>query len=77
MPELVEQKQARFESAVQALQTLSPLQTLARGFASLESPQTHALITSIEQVSVNDSVQANLKDGSLQCQVLEIHRKDQ
>ena len=53
------------------LQALSPLKTLARGYA-LPFDQNHKLVRSVRTVSPNDPIQLLLTDGSLDCRVQQI-----
>ena len=75
-PELLNDKRNQLEKQVIALQTLSPLQTLARGFATLQFPGQHKIITSVEQVNAGDEIQANLRDGYLHCNIVRKYRND-
>lgn len=74
IPQLIQQKRSLMESQVYALQTLSPLQTLSRGFATLQRPGEQTIISSVMQVQEDDAIQANLKDGHLVCKITQIHR---
>ena len=62
---------ARFESAARALQTVSPLATLGRGFAVLTRSVDGALITDAGQVAPGESIDARLAHGSLRASVIE------
>ena len=61
---------ARLESAVRALQGVSPLATLGRGFAVITRSADGALVTSAEQLSVGEAFDAALAQGSLHAAVL-------
>jgi exodeoxyribonuclease VII large subunit len=61
---------ARLESAVRALQGVSPLATLGRGFAVITRSADGALVTSAEQLSVGETFDAALAQGSLHAAVL-------
>lgn len=74
IPELLLHKRSLMEKQVFALQALSPLQTLSRGFATLQSPGEKKIISSVDQVQINDALQANLRDGQLLCKITQIHR---
>ncbi len=74
IPQLIQQKRNLMESKVYALQTLSPLQTLSRGFATLQKPGEQTIISSVMQLQKDDAIQANLKDGHLVCKITQIHR---
>jgi exodeoxyribonuclease VII large subunit len=73
-PELLQQRRGQFEAKVSALQALSPLQTLARGFATLQISGQSKTISSVNQVKIGDELQANLQDGYLNCKINKVHR---
>ena len=74
IPELLQHRRGQFETKVSALQALSPLQTLARGFATLQIPGELKTISSVDQVKIGDDLQANLQDGFLHCKINKIQR---
>ncbi len=61
---------ARHNLALQAktLDTLSPLKTLSRGFATIEKGEK--LVTSVAQLNKNDEVNITLNDGKKQATIL-------
>ena len=61
---------ARHQLALQAktLDTLSPLKTLSRGFATIE--KKGKLVTSVAQLEKNDEVKITLNDGNRQATIL-------
>jgi len=61
---------ARLESAARALQAISPLATLGRGFAVITRTVDGALVSSAAQLQVGDSFDARLAQGSLRAAVL-------
>jgi exodeoxyribonuclease VII large subunit len=61
---------ARLESAARALQGISPLATLGRGFAVITRSADGALVTSAGQLSVGETFDAALAQGSLHAAVL-------
>jgi exodeoxyribonuclease VII large subunit len=63
-------RSARLESAARALQGISPLATLGRGFAVITRSADGALVTSSGQLSVGDTFDATLAQGSLHAAVL-------
>lgn len=73
MQRLLERSQQRLVRATQALDTLSPLATLARGYAILEIPQTGAVLRAATAVRVGDPVRARLAQGQLDCRVEKVH----
>ena len=62
---------ARLDSAVRALQTVSPLATLGRGFAVLTRCADGALISSAAQLAAGECFAARLAEGSLRAKVIE------
>lgn len=61
--------QARLALASRALNAVSPLATLDRGYAILRRAEQNQLITRAAQVSPGQSVIAKLSDGELMCRV--------
>ncbi|MFI4869536.1 MAG: exodeoxyribonuclease VII large subunit [Steroidobacterales bacterium] len=61
---------ARLESAARALQGISPLATLGRGFAVITRSADGALVTSSGQLAVGETFDATLAQGSLHASVL-------
>ena len=61
---------ARLESAARALQGISPLATLGRGFAVITRSADGALVTSAGQLAVGETFDATLAQGSLHAAVL-------
>jgi exodeoxyribonuclease VII large subunit len=61
---------ARLESAARALQAISPLATLGRGFAVITRSADGALVTAADQLAVGDTFDATLAQGSLHAAVL-------
>lgn len=68
---LASQKQLLFSTA-QALQSISPLATLQRGYAIIQNSQTHAIIRKTSDVACGDKIIAKLGHGSLDCRVEKI-----
>ncbi|HWW20372.1 MAG TPA: exodeoxyribonuclease VII large subunit [Steroidobacteraceae bacterium] len=62
---------ARLDSAARALQAVSPLATLGRGFAVITRSADGALVTSAEQLSVGEDLDAQLANGSVRARVIE------
>jgi exodeoxyribonuclease VII large subunit len=56
-------------SLARTLQAVSPLQTIARGYAVILDPETEGAIASIEQLKQDDPVIAQLSDGRAYCHV--------
>lgn len=59
-----------FESVLRALNNVSPLATLSRGYA-IVTTEEGAVLERSEQVNAGDRVEARLGQGSLVCEVLE------
>ncbi|MEA1890875.1 MAG: exodeoxyribonuclease VII large subunit, partial [Pseudomonadota bacterium] len=74
IPELLQHRRSQLESKVFTLQALSPLQTLARGFATLQIAGEDKIVSSVNQIKLDDELQANLQDGSLFCKINKIKR---
>ncbi len=68
---LLQQKQARWKNAAQLLNSVSPLQTLGRGYAILTDEQKH-VIRKVATVTAGDKISATLTDGELLCRIDEI-----
>lgn len=64
---------ARLESAARALQAVSPLATLGRGFAVVTRSLDGALVTAAEQLAVGERFDAQLASGSVHAAVLARH----
>jgi exodeoxyribonuclease VII large subunit len=60
----------RVELAARALQAVSPLATLARGFAVLTRARDGALITDAAAIAAGEEIDARLARGSLRARVL-------
>ena len=64
-------QQQRLAEAARLLQTVSPLNTLQRGYA-IATDSHHKVITNSGQVAPGDSINARLAEGELQCRVEKI-----
>ena len=62
--------EGELHTLVQRLNALSPLATLERGY-SISQKTDGKVLTSVEQVSVGDSIEIQLSDGHLACRVEE------
>ena len=76
MRRIVERGQERFTRTAQALDTLSPLATLARGYAILEQPETGVIIRAANTMQIGSPVRARLARGMLDCRVEKVHDND-
>jgi exodeoxyribonuclease VII large subunit len=61
----------RFELASRGLNTVSPLATLARGFAIVTRAEDGALVTNAGQVAPGEDIEARLAHGHLRARVIE------
>ncbi|MGS2776096.1 exodeoxyribonuclease VII large subunit [Robertmurraya sp. GLU-23] len=59
-----------------ALDALSPLKIMDRGYSLVYDKENH-LVKSTDQIQLNDNIKITLVDGSITCEVLEIEGKDQ
>jgi len=73
MRRVLERAQEQAARAIQTLDTLSPLATLARGYAILENPVTGAVVRMAGEVQPGDPVRARLARGLLDCRVEKVH----
>jgi exodeoxyribonuclease VII large subunit len=62
----------RFQQQVAELEAFSPLQVLNRGYAVLETLQTHQPVKTIQSLRVNDQLKARLAEGALLLRVEDI-----
>ncbi len=65
----------RLASAARALDSVSPLSTLSRGYA-IVSREDHTVVRRYTDVKTGDRVNARLHEGHLVCRVEETHGKD-
>jgi exodeoxyribonuclease VII large subunit len=73
----IDRAEAKLASASRALNAVSPLETLGRGYAIVAAPAPSgdrwgAPITSIDGVRLGDRVVAHLDDGALHCRVEDV-----
>lgn len=69
MGELTHRQKNRLAALAAALDAMSPLKVLARGY-SLTQDEQGRILTSVEQASAGQSVRVRLSDGSLDCTVM-------
>lgn len=74
MRRVLERTQDQVSRTVLTLETLSPLGTLARGYAILENPLTGAVVRKAGEVQPGDPVRARLARGLLDCRVEKVHK---
>ncbi len=68
----LERSQQQLNSVGRALDTVSPLATLGRGYAIVQT-DTGQVVRKASDVSVNDSIKTRLGSGHLDCRVEAIH----
>ncbi len=73
MHRVLERAQEHMARTAQALDTLSPLATLARGYAILENPTTSGIVRTASELRAGDAVRARLAQGLLDCRVEKVH----
>lgn len=66
-------KQQHFQSIVRMLQALNPLEVMSRGFSIVY--QNDQMITSVEQVKHEQSIQIRLQDGQINAEIVAIELK--
>jgi len=59
----------RLRELARTLHAVSPLDVIARGYAVLTDPASARVVTSVDQVEPGDRLQAQLRDGKLECLV--------
>ena len=69
MKRRLERADARLRQVMETLNALSPLATLARGYAIVQRPDTGDVITDIAAVKSGNRVQTRLARGYLDCLV--------
>ncbi|WP_036638585.1 exodeoxyribonuclease VII large subunit, partial [Paenibacillus durus] len=62
-------KRSRFAAELKALDALSPLKVMARGYSLVYDEKERHLIKSLNEVQLGDLVVVKLADGQLDCQV--------
>ena len=68
----LKQLQQRLGSQVRALETVSPLATLSRGYAIVSETKSGKVLHSSAEARVGDTVHARLHQGGLLCRIEEI-----
>jgi exodeoxyribonuclease VII large subunit len=62
----------KYISLVHTLNAVSPLATLDRGYAIVSNPKTSEVISSSQQLSLNDMIKTRLAHGEIISQIKEI-----
>lgn len=68
-------KETKANQLISALDHLSPLQTLGRGYSYAE--QEDKLVKSVDDINMNEKLTINFYDGFVQAKVLDIQRKEE
>ncbi|NOX10036.1 MAG: exodeoxyribonuclease VII large subunit [Gammaproteobacteria bacterium] len=71
----MEQHQARFKQCAMALNMVSPLATLTRGYSITKDSQSGAILREASKIHIDDCVEVQLKQGRLFCKVEGISEK--
>jgi exodeoxyribonuclease VII large subunit len=67
----LEREQTRLGRLARDLHTLSPLNTLARGYAIVLRQEDGCIVRRVDEVAVGERVSARLAEGSLICEVID------
>jgi exodeoxyribonuclease VII large subunit len=62
-------RQDRLRELARTLHAVSPLDVIARGYAVLTEPKSGAVVSSVRQLAPGDRLEAQLRDGKLECTV--------
>ena len=72
---LISDKEQELTRAAGVLEAVSPLSTLARGYAVARKKSTRQpLITTAEQVRAGESIEVLLHQGRLECEVTQVEQ---
>ena len=64
----MEQRQSRLQGLARSLSAISPLATVARGYAILQHPDGR-VVRSVGDVTTGDAIDARVADGTLKLRV--------
>lgn len=70
MSTAIRHKKQYFEALAHALNTVSPLATLSRGYAIASRPEDGKILRSVNEIEVGESVITRLSEGSLICSII-------
>jgi exodeoxyribonuclease VII large subunit len=76
MRRTLERRRERAARGAHTLDTLSPLATLARGYAILEHPASGAVVRTASDTQTGERLRARLARGTLDCRVEAVHDDD-
>ncbi|MCL2526146.1 MAG: exodeoxyribonuclease VII large subunit [Coriobacteriia bacterium] len=68
-PAVTERRRARIEHSAAALDALSPLKVLGRGYAAVFDESTGAVLDSVKEAQRGQNIAVKLQDGQLDCEV--------
>ncbi len=71
---LLDKKKQAFQTAIRMLHTLSPLNTLDRGYALVTHQGTQTPITSSKQIQTGSQLTTRIAEGEFSCEVTQIIR---
>ena len=71
----LQRQQQRLMSAGRALDTVSPLATLARGYAIVRTVPLHTVLHATGDVAPGDQIDVRLAQGSMRCHVDEVYHE--
>ena len=74
---IMEMRRTRLRGAAQHLNSLSPLLTIARGYAVVRRESDGRAITSVQQVEAGDEVDIQVSDGHLRSIIWHVVREDE
>ena len=72
--QLLNNKTRQLSAMARALDSISPLATLQRGYAIVQRLPDHAVIRDTSQIKPGDRIQARLAKGLLFCTVDKVHK---
>lgn len=72
MQTILEQHKSRLVNSVSTLEAVSPLATIARGYAVV-TDKDNKVVTSTKQVVVGDEIIAKVTDGEVDCKVVSVN----
>lgn len=72
MQQIIKDKKQQLASASRALESVSPLATLGRGYAIVSMEKAGKILRTIKEVTVGDALSIKLKDGEIECQTTKV-----
>jgi exodeoxyribonuclease VII large subunit len=71
---LISDREQELAKSAGVLEAVSPLSTLARGYAVARKGSGRTVITAAEQVQIGDPVEVLLHQGRLECEVTRVEQ---